>query len=165
MNYLGGNMPTFALNFSRPGGQIVGQYYNFLRLGREGYRKVQTACAETGHFIAQEIQKLGLFELFYDGRGGLPGCCWTMKAPKKNGHNGHRHPAGTGSAGHGDDFTLYDLADRLRTRGWLVPAYPLLPNRADLVVQRVIVRHGFSRDMASLPWRHQAIHRGAAEAP
>lgn len=42
VNYLGGNMPTFALNFSRPGGQIVAQYYNFLRLGREGYKKFTT---------------------------------------------------------------------------------------------------------------------------
>ena len=154
VNYLGGNMPTFALNFSRPGGQIVGQYYNFLRLGRDGYRKVQTACAETGQFIAQEIAKLGLFQLFYDGRGGLPGCCWTMKPAATNGHrgngNGHRGNGKNGSSGNATNFTLYDLADRLRTRGWLVPAYPLLPHRADLVVQRVIVRHGFSRDMASL---------------
>ena len=41
VNYLGDNMPTFALNFSRPGAQVVAQYYNFLRLGFEGYRKVQ----------------------------------------------------------------------------------------------------------------------------
>jgi len=51
VNYLGGNMPTFALNFSRPGGQIVAQYYNFLRLGKEGYRKVHMACYETAQFL------------------------------------------------------------------------------------------------------------------
>ena len=44
VNYLGGNMPTFALNFSRPGGQIIAQYYNFLRLGREGYRRIHKAA-------------------------------------------------------------------------------------------------------------------------
>ncbi|HXZ73693.1 MAG TPA: glutamate decarboxylase, partial [Streptosporangiaceae bacterium] len=38
VNYLGDNMPTFALNFSRPGAQVAVQYYNFLRLGFDGYR-------------------------------------------------------------------------------------------------------------------------------
>ena len=47
-------------------------------------------------------------------------------------------------------FTLYDLADRLRTRGWQVPAYSLPPNRQDLVIQRILVRHGVSRDLGSL---------------
>ena len=45
-------------------------------------------------------------------------------------------------------FTLYDYADLLRERGWLVPAYSMPPNREDLVIQRILVRHGFTRDMA-----------------
>ena len=67
VNYLGGNMPTFALNFSRPGGQIVAQYYNFLRLGREGYRKIQSACYATAQYLAEEISKMGPFEIIFDG--------------------------------------------------------------------------------------------------
>ena len=59
VNYLGGNMRDIALNFSRPGGQVVCQYYNFLRLGREGYRKIHTACYETAQYLAGEIEKLG----------------------------------------------------------------------------------------------------------
>ena len=47
VNYLGGDMPTFAINFSRPAGQIIAQYYNFLRLGREGYRKIHMASYRT----------------------------------------------------------------------------------------------------------------------
>ena len=62
VNYLGGNMPTFALNFSRPGGQIVAQYYNFLRLGREGYRKIHQACYDTAQYLADEIGAMGPFE-------------------------------------------------------------------------------------------------------
>jgi glutamate decarboxylase len=132
VNYLGGNMPTFALNFSRPGGQVVVQYYNLLRLGREGYRKVHQACADTGAYIADEIGKLGLFEIVYDGRGGIPGACWKLKPGTSPG------------------FTLYDVADRLRERGWQVPAYALPRNCTDTVVQRVLVRHGVSRDLATL---------------
>jgi glutamate decarboxylase len=134
VNYLGGNMPTFALNFSRPGGQIVAQYYTFMRLGREGYRKVHMACHDTAQFLAEEIGKLEQFELLFDGSPakGIPAVSWKLK-------EGVEHP-----------FTLFDLADRLRTRGWLVPAYTLPPNRQDLAVQRILVRHGFSRDLATL---------------
>ncbi|MHA7633439.1 glutamate decarboxylase [Corallococcus sp. M7] len=132
VDYLGGDMPTFALNFSRPGGQIAIQYYNFLRLGKEGYRRVQQACSDTANFMAKAIEQIGLFDILYDGRGGVPGVCWKMKDGVNPG------------------FTLYDLADRMRERGWQVPAYPMPSNLQDLVVQRVLVRHGVSRDLATL---------------
>jgi len=132
VNYLGGDMPTFALNFSRPGGQIVAQYYNFLRLGREGYRRLQQACYDTAHLIADKIADMGPFEIIYDGRGGIPALSWSLKE----------------GAGHG--YTLYDLSDRLRSRGWQVAAYSMPANRQDLVIMRILVRHGFSRDLGDL---------------
>ncbi|WP_106814001.1 glutamate decarboxylase [Microbacterium timonense] len=134
VNYLGGNMPTFALNFSRPGGQIVAQYYTFLRLGREGYRKVHQSCYDTAMYLASEIAKLGHFEIINDGspQAGIPAVSWKLK-------EGVDHP-----------FTLFDLADRLRARGWQVPAYTMPADRQDLAVQRILVRAGFSRDEAAL---------------
>ena len=132
VNYLGGNMATFALNFSRPGGQIIAQYYNFLRLGKEGYRKIQQACYDTAAYLADEIGKMEPFKIIYDGRGGIPALCWTLKEGVNPG------------------FTLFDLADRLRSRGWQVPAYSMPANREDLVVQRILVRHGVSRDLGDL---------------
>ncbi|MHC5310005.1 glutamate decarboxylase [Myroides sp. LJL116] len=132
VNYLGGNMPTFALNFSRPGGQIMAQYHNFLTHGHEGYRKIQQACADHGQYIAQEIAKIGLFDIIYDGKGGVPGACWVMKKGVNPG------------------FSLFDLTDRMRSRGWQVASYSLPSDCEDMVVQRVLVRHGFSRDMADL---------------
>ncbi len=132
VNYLGDNIPTFALNFSRPGGQIIAQYYNFLRLGKEGYRKIQEACYATAEYIADEIEKMKLFTIIYNGRGGIPATSWSLKKGSNPG------------------FTLYDLADRLRSRGWQVPAYSMPANREDLVVQRILVRHGVSRDLGDL---------------
>ncbi len=132
VNYLGGHMPTFALNFSRPGGQIAAQYYDFLRLGREGYRKIHQACYDTARYLADEIGAMGPFQLLYDARGGLPALTWRLRDSVQ--------PA----------FTLFDLADRLRTAGWQVPAYTLPANRQDLPVQRILVRHGFSRDLGTL---------------
>jgi glutamate decarboxylase len=125
-------MPTFALNFSRPGGQIASQYYNFIRLGRVGYTRITQSCADVAAWVSDEVAKLGLFDLVYAGRGGVPGCCWKIKDSEET------------------NFTAYDLADRLRVRGWQIPAYPMPPNRSDMVVQRVLVRLGLSRDLAGL---------------
>lgn len=132
VNYLGGEMPTFALNFSRPGGQVIAQYYNFLRHGREGYERIQQACADHGQYIAKEIEKIGLFDILYDGVGGIPGACWMLKKDVNPG------------------FSLYDLTDKLRSRGWQVASYSLPTDCQDMVIQRVLIRHGFSRDMADL---------------
>ena len=132
VKYLGGSMPTFALNFSRPGGQVVAQYYNFVRLGREGYAKITQGCADVGSWFADQIRKENIFDVIHDGRGGVPGCTWTIRPGEDPG------------------FSLYDLADRLRVKGWQVPAYPMPANRTDLVVQRVLTRLGVSRDLASL---------------
>ncbi len=132
VNYLGGNMPTFALNFSRPGGQIIAQYYNLLRNGFEGYRRIQQACLDHGIFIAAEVAKMELFDLLYDGRSALPGAAWMLKK------------------GIDPGFSLYDLSDKLRARGWQIASYSLPADAQDMVIQRVVIRHGFSHDMARL---------------
>jgi glutamate decarboxylase len=67
VDYLGGRMPTFSLTFSRPGSQIAAQYYQFLRLGREGYRQVQQASRDTARWLSERVAELGRFELISDG--------------------------------------------------------------------------------------------------
>jgi len=131
VDYLGGDMPTFALNFSRPAGQIISQYYLLLRHGRDGYREIHEACAKSAHFIADQLPRVGPFELLYDGQGALPAVCYRI--------NDDSAP-----------FTLYDLSDHLRMRGWQVPSYPLPANRQDTIIQRILIRHGMSRDMTGL---------------
>jgi glutamate decarboxylase len=132
VDYLGGNMPTFALNFSRPGGEIVAQYFNMLRLGKRGYRNAYEACAATAQKLAEEVARMGPFTVLYDGRGGLPAVTWKLTDPDNAA------------------FSLYDLTDQLRRRGWQVPAYPLPADRKETVVQRVLVRHGTSHDKVAL---------------
>jgi glutamate decarboxylase len=132
-NYLGGDLPNFALNFSRPGNQVVAQYYNFLRLGKKGYRQIQQACRDIAVYLSGEIAKIGSFELITDG-SDIPVFAWKLKEEVASETN----------------FTLFDLADKLRERGWLVPAYTMPKNREDLIVQRVVIKEGFSRDMADM---------------
>ena len=135
MNYLGGEHADLRASTSRgPAGQIVAQYYNFVRLGREGYRKIHTACYETAQYLAEEIGKLGPFEFIVRRRSEQqhPGRTWKIKEGAKPG------------------YTLFDLADRLRIRGWQVPAYTLPANVTDVAVQRILVRQGQTQDLAAL---------------
>lgn len=134
VTYLGGDMPVFQINFSRPAGQIVAQYYDFLRLGREGYQRVHDAAYRVGQYIASVIPTLGPFELLCDADplAGIPAVTWRIREGEDPG------------------YTLYDLADRLRIRGWQVPAYPLTGSVSDLAVQRILVRQDVSRDLASI---------------
>jgi glutamate decarboxylase len=143
ITYLGGSMRVFSLNFSRPAGQIAAQYYNFVRLGRDGYSKIMRGCAEVGAWLAGEVKKLEMLEVIHDSRSGIPGCVWTMRRGEDSG------------------FRLYDLANQLRIKGWQIPTYPLPPNRGDLVVQRVLTRLGVSRDLAGLLMEdiHRAIRQ------
>lgn len=129
VSYLGGEMPTFALNFSRPGAQILLQYYLFLRLGRQGYREVQRASQDVAKFLAQRIGALHAFELWNDA-SDIPVFAYRQ-AP-----------------GYTDKWTLYDLSNRLRQKGWLVPTYPMPDNLSDMTVQRIVVRNGVSMDLA-----------------
>ncbi|MGA5374163.1 glutamate decarboxylase [Streptomyces griseoincarnatus] len=130
VNYLGGEMPTFALNFSRPGAQVVAQYYSFLRLGRDGYRAVQQAARDVATGLSARIEALGDFRLLTRG-DELPVFAFTT-APDVTG------------------FDVFDVARRLRENGWLVPAYTFPANRQDLAVLRVVCRNGFSEDLADL---------------
>ncbi|WP_030800404.1 pyridoxal-dependent decarboxylase, partial [Streptomyces sp. NRRL F-3273] len=130
VNYLGGDMPTFALNFSRPGAQVVAQYYTFLRLGREGYRAVQQASRDIARRLAVEFEGLEDFRLLTRG-DELPVFAVTTKPDVQA-------------------YDVFDVSRRLRERGWLVPAYTFPANRQDLSVLRVVCRNGFSSDLAEL---------------
>jgi glutamate decarboxylase len=130
VNYLGDNMPTFALNFSRPGAQVVAQYYNFLRLGFDGYRRVQGYAREVATRLSGEIAELGPFELITRG-DELP--VFAFKTTDEV-----------------DNFTVFDVSNAMRERGWQVPAYTFPKNREDLAALRVVVRRGFTHDMADL---------------
>lgn len=129
VNYLGGDMPTFALNFSRPGGQVIAQYYQFLRLGRDGYARVQGTCREIATGLARRIEETGAFRLLTDG-SQLPVFAFTVAD--------------------GEPFSVFDVSAALRESGWLVPAYTFPADRQDLAALRIVVRNGFSHDLAGL---------------
>ncbi|MGH2852052.1 MAG: glutamate decarboxylase [Solirubrobacteraceae bacterium] len=130
VNYLGGHMPTFALNFSRPGSEVIAQYQMFTSLGREGYRRVQQRSADIARRIAEAIADIGPYRLISDA-GDLPVFAFALKPEITN-------------------YTVFDVSDRLRQRGWLVPAYTFPANREDLSVLRIVVRAGMNHEMGDL---------------
>jgi glutamate decarboxylase len=122
-------MPTFAINFSRPGAQVAGQYYEFVRLGREGYLLEHGNARKVAMYGAQAVAELGPFRLVSDG-SELPVFTFTTNPDVSA-------------------FDVFDVSRRMREGGWLVPAYTFPANREDLAVLRVVVRRG-GKDMAEL---------------
>jgi glutamate decarboxylase len=149
VDYLGGTMPTFALNFSRSGAQIAAQYYNLIRLGRDGYTAVQQESRDIARWLAAEVAKVGPYRLISDG-SQLPVFAFAV-------------------ADEDADFDVYDISEALRVRGWIVPAYKMPKGLEDLSVLRVVVRNGFSQDLAELflaDLKHKTDHvRGRGGAP
>lgn len=127
--YLGGDMPTFTLNFSRSASQVVAQYYNFLRLGKQGYQRIMEALRDTANFIAKQLAEMPEFSVVADG-SDTPVVTFRT-APQVS-------------------FTAFELSDKLRERGWQVPAYALPPDTDDVTVLRIVVREGLSRDLATI---------------
>jgi glutamate decarboxylase len=130
VNYLGGHMPTFALNFSRPGSEVIAQYFMFTSLGFDGYRRVQQQSSDVAQYLASEIAEMGPYRLITRG-DELPVFAFALKPEIEH-------------------YTVFDVSDKLRERGWLVPAYTFPPDREDLSVLRVVVRSGMNHDMADL---------------
>src|SRR5262249_32317120 len=130
VNYLGDNMPTFALNFSRPGAQVVAQYYNFLRLRFQGYARVQGDARDVATRLSAVIEELGPFELITRG-DELPVFAFKLKPEV-------------------DNYTVFDVSNAMRERGWQLPAYTFPANRTDLAALRVVVRRGVSHDLGDL---------------
>jgi glutamate decarboxylase len=129
VNYLGGDMPTFTLNFSRPGNQVVGQYFNFIRLGRAGYTSIMETLRDVATELSSQIAALGPFELITDG-SQTPVFAVQMKE--------------------GTPYTVFDVSDHLRRDGWQVPAYTMPEGAEDVAVLRFVIREGFTADLAGL---------------
>jgi glutamate decarboxylase len=134
VNYLGGHMPTFSLNFSRPGSEVVAQYFMFMSLGRQGYIQVMQNLQALALRLSKGISEMGPYRLLSDG-GELPVFAFALAPEVEN-------------------YTVFDVSERLRERGWLVPAYTFPENRQDLSVLRIVVRAGMHAEMADLLLGH-----------
>lgn len=129
VNYLGGQMPTYTLNFSRGSSTVIAQYYNFLRLGKAGYERIMTNIVDNANYLAKKMIDSNYFETLNPDQL-LPVVAVKLK--------------------HKESFSLYDLSDKLRQKGWIIPAYTLPPNAEEIVIMRIVVKENFSRDMIDI---------------
>jgi glutamate decarboxylase len=127
VNYLGGNMPTFALNFSRPGSEVIAQYLMLAGLGRDGYTRVMQGAQDVAVQISSAVNEMGPYELLSEGRE-LPVFAFKLRD-------------------HVENYTVFDVSDRLRQQGWLVPAYTFPENLQDTAVLRIVIRAGMTAEM------------------
>ena len=133
VNYLGANITQVGLNFSRPAAQILGQYYNFIHLGFEGYKEIHSNSMAIAKYCHAQIGKMSCFKN-YSAQLENPLFIWALDP-------GYEKNA---------KWTLYDLQDKLMQHGWMVPAYSMPKDIEDMVVMRIVVRQGMSRDMADM---------------
>ena len=133
VNYLGASIAQVGLNFSRPAAQILAQYYNFLHLGFEGYKEIHSNSMTIAEYCHQQIGKMPCFRN-YSQTLENPLFIWSLD------------PEYDKTA----KWTLFDLQDKLMQSGWMVPAYTMPKDIEDMVVMRVVVRQGMSRDMANM---------------
>ena len=133
VNYLGASISQVGLNFSRPAAQILAQYYNFIHLGEDGYRDIHENSMCIAQYCHDQIGKMPYFDNYSETLEN-PLFIWSLK------------PEFEKTA----KWTLFDLQDKLMQSGWMVPAYTMPKNIEDMVVMRVVVRQGMSRDMANM---------------
>jgi glutamate decarboxylase len=135
VNYLGVDEPTFNLNFSRSAANVIGQYYQFLRLGIEGYERIMQLSVDNAKYVAESLTSMseGLFIIrSQNDKPSLPMVAFSLN-PAKN-----------------LKFNETTLVHWLKERGWIVPAYTLAANANDITVCRIVVRETFTRNIASI---------------
>jgi glutamate decarboxylase len=130
INYLGGNMPNYSLNFSRPSNSVVLQYFNFLRLGHAGYTDIVAGMLSNAQALASKLGKIEGLQVLNDG-SSFPIVALRASDPD-------------------NPLDLNKVSYRLREHGWIVPAYTLPPNAEHITVLRMVIKENFSRDMVDM---------------
>jgi glutamate decarboxylase len=130
-NYLGKTDATFTLNFSTGSSMVLAQYYNLIRLGREGYAYVMGIMQQNAGALADALAGLGYFELIGSDEEQLPLVAFKLAEER--------------------DYDEFDIAWQLSAeRGWMVPAYTLPPDAQDVRVMRALVKQTLSREMVDV---------------
>ena len=127
-NYLGKTDATFTLNFSTGSSMVVAQYYNFVRFGKSGYRRIMEIMQENTGSLAADIEATGKFQIIGKDEETLPLVAFNLA---------EQH-----------DYDEFDIAFQLHAeRGWMVPAYTMPPNAHDVKMMRALVKLTLSRSL------------------
>jgi glutamate decarboxylase len=130
-NYLGEKDATFTLNFSTGSAMVLAQYYNFVRLGNDGYRYVMEMMQRNARLLAEQIADIGVFRLIgNESEEQLPLVAFQLAEE-------HAY----------DEF---DVVGQLAAeRGWMVPAYTLPPDADHVKIMRALVKETLGHTMVT----------------
>jgi glutamate decarboxylase len=127
-NYLGKTDATFTLNFSTGSSMVLAQYYNFVRWGKAGYRRIMEIMQTNAESLARDIEAIGKFQIIGAGEETLPLVAFNLA---------EEHP-----------YDEFDIAFQLAAeRGWMVPAYTMPPNAEDVKMMRALVKLTLNRSL------------------
>ncbi|KAK3304646.1 pyridoxal phosphate-dependent transferase [Chaetomium strumarium] len=128
INYLGADQASFTLNFSKGASQVIGQYYQLIRLGKKGYRAIMSNLTRTADYLSDSLEALGFIIMSKKSGEGLPLVAFRLPPDEDRKY---------------DEFAL---AHALRVRGWVVPAYTMAPHTNQMKMLRVVVREDFTKN-------------------
>jgi glutamate decarboxylase len=130
-NYLGKTDATFTLNFSTGSAMVLAQYYNFVRLGHNGYRFVMEVMQKNARLLAERIQETGRFRLIGD-------------------ENEEQLPLVAFQLAEEQSYDEFDIASQLASeRGWMVPAYTLPPKANHVKIMRALVKQTLGHSLVT----------------
>lgn len=153
INYLGADQASFTLNFSKGASQIIGQYYQLIRLGFSGYRAIMKNLTDDAIYLTSALEKSGSWTIMSaKGKYGLPLVAFRLSKKQA--------------------FDEFDVAKELRQRQWVVPAYTMAPHAQSLKLLRIVLREDFTRsrcdlfvrDLAASLDHLETLDKGAIEA-
>lgn len=137
INYLGAEQSSFTLNFSKGASQVIGQYYQLIRLGKSGFRDIMQNLVQTSDYLSDELRKIGFVIMSETGGRGLPLVAFRL-------------PNRDEGVEEDNDFDEFALALYIKTRGWVIPAYTMAPDTDKMKMMRIVIREDFSRSRCDL---------------
>lgn len=157
LHYLGGTEESFTLNFSRPGAQIIAQYYNLIHLGHEGYREIMEHTLENARTLSNALEATGWYR-----------CVSGIHRKKgdyeyKAGQDSYENGATSAAYNPGLPVVAFTFTDAfkkdhpriqqesvskmMRMKGYIIPNYPLPPTEEKTEILRVVVRESMALDL------------------
>ncbi|KAH7175141.1 pyridoxal phosphate-dependent transferase [Fusarium flagelliforme] len=149
LDYLGAKQSSFTLNFSKSASQVIGQYYQLIRLGKRGYRAIMSNLTRNADYLTEMLEKQGFVIMSKRSGAGLPLVAFRFRTPEEASDEDRYY----------DEFSL---AHQLRSRGWVVPAYTMAPN-SNVKMLRIVVREDFTRMRCDLLIDDIMLCRGLLE--
>lgn len=163
LDYLGGSEKSFTLNFSRPGAQVILQYYNLIHLGRSGYREIMENCLRNARLLSRSLEGTGWYTVVSDVHRPIESSAGKVEKRLESGSQGPDKDITSQDYTAGLPVVAFRLSDEfkkefpkvqqeavsqmMRARQWIIPNYRLPKGEDKTEILRVVVRENMSVEL------------------